>query len=95
METIYKYPLEVADEQLVTLPLHAKILSVKNQREKLVMYAEVDSETIVTYRVRIYIIGTGNPRHVPKGAIFLNTVIMAGGNLVWHVYAKKDWEGLI
>ncbi len=44
MKTIYKYPLEWADEQAIAMPKGAKILSVQWIRGQVCIYALVDTD---------------------------------------------------
>lgn len=90
--TIWKYPLEIVDRQLVAMPIEATILSVDNQHGTVCLWAMVDPTTSLpqlplplTNRV-IEIFGTGHP--MPEGQReFIGTVIM--GALVWHVFEGK------
>jgi hypothetical protein len=60
MKSIFKYPLEITDEQEVMMPKWCTPLSVQMQNGQLVMWALVDTEQpIVRAYVRVY--GTGNP----------------------------------
>lgn len=86
MKTIYKYPLEILNEQVVKLPWRYEVLCVMNQKEQIVLYAEVDtSERDIP--VHVYIFGTGHDMHrLPPNAHYIGSVQTNGGNLVWHVY---------
>lgn len=86
--TIWKYSLEIMDEQRVYPPRGARLLSVQPQGDHPVIWALVDS-----YEPRggewwdVFIVGTGNPAdHLPADAAFLGTVQTHGGSLVWHVF---------
>lgn len=87
MITIYKYPLKVIGYQELTLPPLTKILCVKNQREDICLWAEVDTDLDASIITPIFIVGTGHP--VPEAALeYIGTVQMESsiGELVWHVY---------
>lgn len=85
MKTVYKYPLEVEDKQVLKLPANSKILSANFQGDDLFFWALVDKDTDETEEVTFYIHGTG---HEIKeyGFIFLGTVFKNG--LVFHVFYK-------
>jgi len=86
MRTIYKYPLQIADSQTISLPASAKPLSVQLQGGRLCLWAEVntaiggkDKEVVIS------VVGTGMP--IPPGAVlYLGTV--QTGLYVWHIYAS-------
>lgn len=89
---IYKYTLEIEDEQKHILPRGAKILSVGNQIEKICVWVELEEGAIEDAEYTFFIRGTGHP--FDDSALlqptFLGTVLMAGGSLVWHVYYQKE-----
>lgn len=94
---IYKYTLEVTDEQTLTLPEGVRILSVANQADRLVLYARVDARVDprkpATSAVRVFIFGTGNPAPISDAARFVGTVAQFGGRLMWHVFVEGGGEG--
>lgn len=83
METVYKYPLEITDEQELEIPAGAKILSVQFQGGQLCLWAEVNPKHEMV-RLIIDIEGTGHPLH-PKRK-YIGTVQQ--GPFVWHVYER-------
>ena len=85
--TIWKFPLDVLDEQIISMPRHAEILSVACQNDALVMWAKVDPENSLRQH-KIHIRGTGHPLDEEEGR-FIGTVLMAGGSLVWHVFSYE------
>ncbi len=99
MHNIYKYPLVIADEQALELPVDSNILSVVNQKielgrgtmEELVLYAMTHLllKGEAMQKVFIRIIGTGHPVNINSldGYTFLNTVQQ--NDFMWHVYYKK------
>lgn len=90
---IFKYPLQVTDVQYVSLPLHAKLLTVQVQNGIPCLWALVDSKHKLKVNRPVFTIGTGNPAgHVfetgktdewPK---YLSTYQLANGALVFHVF---------
>lgn len=86
MNTIYKYPLHVADIQEVKLPAGATPLTVEVQHGSLCLWAFVDTNASLETRT-IYMYGTGHKvSHRIEEMAFLGTVQMAGGNLVFHLF---------
>lgn len=87
MKQVFKQNLEVISTQTITLPKNAKILCVKEQYDKLVLYFEQDTEVSPHKEVKIIIVGTGH--QLPELKLeFLDTVMVFGGQLVWHVYKE-------
>lgn len=86
MKTIWKFPLDIQDNQQLWMPQGATILSVMVQGEQLCLWAEV--ETTAACETRHFVVrGTGNPISESVGAWrprHLASVIM--GQFVWHVY---------
>lgn len=85
MQKIYKYGLELEDEQTIEMPLDAQILSVANQRGVLCLWAMVIPGIAMEKRT-IEIIGTGNPIASRISGIkkFIGTVVIEP--FVWHVF---------
>jgi hypothetical protein len=86
--TIWKYPLELTDEQTVKMPLGAQILSVQVQRGHVCLWALCNELAPQTDR-RIFIHGTG---HIvsAKNPKFLGTVQLEAGALVFHVFEESQ-----
>lgn len=86
-EIIYKYPLEVIDEQMVAMPEGARILSAQWQGRGLVAWAVVDPLAKPVQR-RVRVVGTGNPMPEFDGS-YVSTVQEPGRPFVWHVFADR------
>lgn len=83
---IYKYRLEVIDEQTVNIKGLVKVLSTGlDPSGELCLWAIVDIENGVSCAVLVQIIGTGNPieRNLVVNS-FLGSVTQ--GVFVWHVF---------
>lgn len=90
MKNIFKYPLEVADEQMIQLPRNARLLTVQAQRDKVCLWALVENEE-ATDNVRIRCLGTGHPASdIRSTDQFLGTVQLMGGSLVFHFFAMRS-----
>ena len=87
--TIYKYTLTVTDEQRVSMPEGAVVLSVQEQHGELCFWARVDLNAPLKYR-KFRVIGTGHPIPDAKHLHYLGTAQMHGGKLVWHVFESFE-----
>lgn len=87
---IYKYPLEITDEQCLWIPMRSKMISAQMQNGKLCLWAIVnpDAPPMCGHIIRIF--GTGH-EIVPDGERemeFIDTV--QDGELVWHVFHEHS-----
>lgn len=85
---IFKYELEITDEQYVNMPIGAHIISAKEQNGKLCVCAIIDSRYSEKPKL-IMMVGTGHDINFAIGEYSLNfvdTVLMSNG-LVFHVFA--------
>lgn len=89
MTTIWKFPLEVTDEQDVSMPGGSVILCAQTQSDIPCLWAMVDSEQDMESR-HIVIFGTGQP--IPKGLTvnYIGTFQRFGGQLIFHVFERED-----
>ena len=88
METIYKYSLRVGPLSHVPMPVGAKVLCAKTQGDcDICLWAIVD--TAANYEYRCFcVIGTGEsiPRSDGTTLKFIDTVLLFGGKVVYHVF---------
>jgi hypothetical protein len=88
MKKIFKYPLEIMDQQTVAFPDGAEILSAGlDAQGKLCIWARVDPEAKSLPR-QVFIVGTGNPYPDEKNLVFIASVLQTP--FVWHIFFKKD-----
>jgi hypothetical protein len=87
MKAIWKYPLVITDTQSVWMPAGAELLTAQEQNGMLCLWALVNP-TAELRQHAIYVVGTGNPTYM-DAADYVGTVQMAGGMLVWHVFAER------
>lgn len=88
MKAIWKFPLEGPGRNVIQMPLGAKVLCAQNQHEKPTLWAMVESEDAKHAVTRVFfVIGTGHeaPMEIEDWT-YIDTVQMAGGSLVWHVF---------
>jgi len=86
---ILKYPLQIVDRQVVRMPCFATIIAAKDQRGTLTLWATTDETMRLMKDRHILIIGTGNPAPDYPGR-HIDTVLMDGGNMVWHVFDQTE-----
>ena len=95
MKTIYKIDLfEEAEKNRenqqiikVKLPSVSKTISAIDQKEKVVVYYEVETENNETEDYEIAMVGTGHEMKFDSMmSSFLGTVNTQNGDLMWHVY---------
>ena len=89
MKTIYKYPIEVTDEQTLTLPVNAQILTVQTQWDSPCLWAMIDPEEKQTEQVAIRVYGTGQPVSDSENLTYIGTVQMLSGQLVFHIFREQ------
>ena len=86
MRTIYKYPIETTDTQIVMMPQQAKILTVQVQHGRPCLWAEVNT-IFAPERVVIETYGTGH--QILRGKReYIGTYQLYGGDLIFHVYRR-------
>ena len=93
MAVILKYPLEIALQQVVHLPVEAQILSIEVQNDRLCMWALCEDAAFrQTKAVEVVVIMTGDPG-VPEDILithhFMGTKMLSNGGFVAHVFVAK------
>ncbi len=87
MSAMWKFDLPVDDSQLVEMPADAELLHVGAQQplvsDVIQLWARVDQFVLHVQR-RILIRGTGH--QIDPDVPYVGTVIVANGQLVWHVF---------
>lgn len=87
MKTIFKYELDIAAAQEVTLPSDATIMDVQFQGETLCLWALVDPDSEPKKRIfKIY--GTGWTVDCPGVLTHVATVQKRG--YVWHLFERIE-----
>lgn len=83
---IYKQVLLLNVEQIISLPVDAKVLDVQVQHEQIAMWYAFDDSGMVRSR-EVIMVGTGH--EIPSGIVeFIGTVQLNGGNLVLHIFLR-------
>ena len=89
MKTIWKYTLETADEQMIDVPIGAKILCVQSQHDQPRLWIEVNSEETEKEVRTIYTYGTGHKISNDTGS-YIGTYQLRQGTLVFHCFEKGN-----
>lgn len=82
MTRIYKYPLQISDEQMISMPRRSIIRFVGPQDGVLCLWAEVPADEDRFVGRTFYIHGTGHT--IPQGRRYVGSAVMPP--FVWHVY---------
>lgn len=93
MAVILEYPLDIAVQQTIHVPIDALILSVEVQNDKLCMWALCEDAAFKkTKPIEVMMIMTGMPG-VPEGILtthhFMGTKMINNGGFVAHVFVCK------
>lgn len=84
-QAIWKYPLQVEDEQVIEIPYGAEFLAVQVQHEQPCLWAKV-TPGVQEVRTKIVTVGTGHPAQHTDGLQYVGSYQLAGGNFVGHVF---------
>ncbi len=85
MRTIYKYPVEITEKLEVAMPSDSEILSLQIQHELPCVWALVNPENEISTR-RFRWFGTGHPIEKGEDLIYVGTIQIQGGILVFHLF---------
>lgn len=85
MKKIYKYAIEITDDQDIVMPVGAKILTVQNQNGVPCIWAMVDPNS-EKENVHIRVHDTGHNVPDSDRLEYIGTFQMCGGSLVFHVF---------
>jgi hypothetical protein len=87
MLTIWKFELDVTDEQYIEMPNYSKVLSVQVQYDKPCIWVLVNTSEPKTFKL-IRLFGTGQPINetLIKDMSFVGTFQLDGGEFVGHVF---------
>jgi len=86
LRTIYKYPLQVIDEQAIKIHGGSKILTVQVQAGIPCLWVEVETTNTMSSR-RIFVHGTGHTVH-EDAEDYIGSFQLMNGSLVFHVYSE-------
>jgi len=84
---IWKYDLVINDEQIIEMPLDAKILTVQMQHGTPKLWVAVIPTNVMINR-KIRMAGTGHTILTVNG--YIGTFQMLGGDLMYHVFDEGE-----
>ena len=88
-KTIWKFELEVTDNQYVNMPYGAELLSVQTQGTTPCLWALVDAKNPTEER-HFEVFGTGHPVNCDMGIErkYIGTFQLSGGATVFHLFER-------
>jgi len=89
MIVVYKYPMLEVNTQIIDLPKDASVLHIDEQFGRISMWCEIDTEVGLEPRT-FHIYGTGHTIANREGLSFLQTIVVAGGTFVWHIFEERN-----
>ncbi|MCD8178085.1 MAG: hypothetical protein LUE98_11935 [Tannerellaceae bacterium] len=90
MKTIHKFPLVVTEEQTISLPKGAVLLSSQIQNGVPILWAEVDTNA-EKHAVTVKMFGTGCEIPEDEWLLFCGSFQING--YVWHAYLLNEPSG--
>jgi hypothetical protein len=89
MHKVFKYPLEIEDEQLIMLPQDAEPLRIMVQNNIPCLWVRLQTTgDCPTVAWTIITRGTGHPAPSEQEATYIDSYMLSGGQLVFHVFVK-------
>ena len=85
MKQVWKFPLKADDHNDVEMPEYAQLLHVREQHGTPCLWALVDPSARKVKR-RVRIAGTGHNIEVDECNVYVGTVELHGGALIFHVF---------
>lgn len=88
---VYKYPINIGGESIINVPIMSKFLSVKSQRDEVVVYFSVPVDNPSLDKVeshRFYVVDTGREFELDNAMAYIDTVMLNGDNYVFHIFKK-------
>jgi len=94
IEEVWKYPLELEEEQTIELPYGSMFLNLIEQNDLPTLYALVNPATKLKECWQISLRATGQPisGEMPRTSMFIGTVSTLGGKLIWHLWLRRNNE---
>jgi len=89
MKKILKYPIQIADEFELSMPVGALLLSVHTQADEPKIWALVDPDAETAVR-RFSLRATGEDVTGLNPGWFVSTFQIQGGSLVFHLFDRGE-----
>jgi len=91
MRKIWKFDLDIIDEQEIDVPATHRILAVQTQDNIPRLWAIVDPEG-EKRKIKLYCYGTGHTIDVEKIGHHIGTVQVLEGEYIFHFFLSKDYR---
>jgi hypothetical protein len=88
MQTIWKYEIQTADRQSVSMPENAIPLAVDTQYGRPCLWALVEPDE-PREQVTVEVFGTGHPIQPRPDRRYVGTYQLQGGSLIFHVFITQ------
>ena len=89
LRAVYKYPLEIQDEQVVLLPTGAKILTVQAQKDRPCLWALVNPTAPNDMAIIIRLFRTGHTIPNSDSLEYISTFQSFDGLFVLHAFVQR------
>lgn len=89
MKTIWKFPIEMVDEQIISMPDGTQILCVQVQKQRICLWGLIENHNTKDEKRTIRVIGTGHPIPTSEELSYIGTIQHLSGDLIFHVFEKK------
>lgn len=87
MKKIYKYKIEILDEQEIFIPCYHTILCIKLQSGTPYIWVEVEDDAPLQ-KVKFKLYGTGHEMSKERPEQYVGTILLNDDKLVYHLYRQ-------
>ena len=89
---IYKYVVKPQWVTPLKIPAGSKVLSAKEQNGNVVLYVAHNKGYALNVTLNVYTIGTGHDNNFDINNLhFVDTVKLRGGDLMFHIFAEREF----
>jgi|21_taG_2_1085346.scaffolds.fasta_scaffold22647_3 hypothetical protein len=89
-QAVWKYPLQVTDEQIIEVPVGAEPLKAEMQNDELCLWMLVNPE-VSTVKKKVHVHGTGHPvSDFVTRSDYVDSFMLHDGALVFHVFVTGE-----
>lgn len=93
MKSIWKFQMEVTGRQELMLPAGSIPLTCQLQAEQLCLWAICDTDSSLPREKFVFwIFGTGHPLLEMLPGMYMGTVQLSGGSLVFHIFLEQNGQ---
>lgn len=89
MKTIWRYPIDMAEEQSVRMPKGARVLSVQRHGKETFLYALLTAHSAYTTRT-VRVRSTDDDCDGLAAEEYVGTVALDDHRFVFHVFVEKE-----